>query len=265
MVNTTPGETTVICTSKNNKPGRWSIVKNDLRTENSLILFDSVYFIMYPAYVLRSAPEGAPYCLLCVVGRCRLWACGGPPPHPIALMDPSSGGGSRAIRGGGDNDDGGGGADDDEGAVLEGRVVVRIDAVGMCDEAAMAWITAVTGVAISPPASADSTFTLHYDPAGAADSAGSSDGGGSGAGSVSAGAGQVDPLGQAVELLRLHSVVGPLCTRTRYLIFTLWRFAGEVADEDGGELGASATAAAQMTPNHPHLRIDPVSLDILPL
>jgi hypothetical protein len=63
MVNTTPGETTVICTSKNNKPGRWSIVKNDLRTENSLILFDSVYFIMYPAYVLRSAPEGAPHIL----------------------------------------------------------------------------------------------------------------------------------------------------------------------------------------------------------
>ena len=139
-------------------------------------------------------------------------------------------------------------------------MVVRIDAVGMCDEAAMAWITAVTGVAISPPASADSTFTLHYDPAGAAHSAGSSGGGGSGAGSGSAvgsaGAGQVDPLGQAVELLRLHSVVGPLCTRTRYLIFTLWRFAGEVADGDGGELGASATAAAQMTPNHPHLRID---------
>jgi hypothetical protein len=114
----------------------------------------------------------------------------------------------------------------------EARVTVRIDTVGLCDDAALAWIEALTGIVVRPPNSGDGTFTLH-DPGPGLQQA------------APLAQPAVERMRQAEELVRLHAAMGGLCARARYLSFTLWRLAD----------GRPATQAA--TPDHPHLRIDP--------
>ena len=108
----------------------------------------------------------------------------------------------------------------------EARVTVSIDKVGLCDAAALSWIAEVTGVEVMSPVSGDSTFVLSGH-------------------AQTQDKGQENPLTHAVELLLLHCAAGSLCTRSRYLGFTLWR------------LASCGGSSHRPTPDHPHLRIDP--------